>query len=50
MGPRLVGEKPELHVRMVQAWLTGQELPHELLVETTLWDGSTVGDLTRSWG
>jgi pimeloyl-ACP methyl ester carboxylesterase len=28
---------PELHVRMVQAWLSGQELPAELAAETTEW-------------
>jgi pimeloyl-ACP methyl ester carboxylesterase len=28
---------PELHVRMVQAWISGQELPAELAAETTAW-------------
>ena len=28
---------PELHVRMVQAWITGQQLPAELAAEITEW-------------
>jgi len=28
---------PELHGRMVQAWISGQELPAELAAETTAW-------------
>jgi pimeloyl-ACP methyl ester carboxylesterase len=33
---------PELHVRMVEAWSTGQELPAELFPETTEWPTSEV--------
>ena len=33
---------PALHVRMVEAWITGQELPAELLPETTKWPASEV--------
>jgi hypothetical protein len=33
---------PELHVRMVEAWSTGQELPAELFPETTEWSTSEV--------
>jgi hypothetical protein len=29
--------EPELHCRMVAAWITGQELPVELPIETTRW-------------
>jgi pimeloyl-ACP methyl ester carboxylesterase len=32
----------ELHVRMVEAWITGQQLPAELAVETTQWRASQV--------
>ena len=32
----------ELHVRMVEAWITGQELPTELAPETTPWPSSQV--------
>jgi hypothetical protein len=32
----------ELHVRMVEAWITGQELPPELAPETTQWPSSQV--------
>jgi pimeloyl-ACP methyl ester carboxylesterase len=32
----------ELHVRMVEAWLTGQQLPAELAAETTQWPSSQV--------
>jgi pimeloyl-ACP methyl ester carboxylesterase len=46
-GHGWLGEKPELHIRMVHAWITGQDLPPELLVETTPWDSSTVEDLIR---
>ena len=28
---------PELHVRMVQDWITSQEVPAELAAETTEW-------------
>jgi pimeloyl-ACP methyl ester carboxylesterase len=32
----------ELHVRMVEAWITGQQLPAELAAETTQWPSSQV--------
>jgi pimeloyl-ACP methyl ester carboxylesterase len=32
----------ELHVRMVEAWITGQQLPPELAPETTQWPSSQV--------
>jgi pimeloyl-ACP methyl ester carboxylesterase len=32
----------ELHVRMVEAWLTGQQLPAELAAEATQWPSSQV--------
>jgi pimeloyl-ACP methyl ester carboxylesterase len=32
----------ELHVRMVEAWITGQQLPAELAAETTQWRASQV--------
>jgi hypothetical protein len=31
-----------LHVRVVEAWITGQELPAELAAETTEWPSSQV--------
>jgi pimeloyl-ACP methyl ester carboxylesterase len=34
LGHGWVARKPTLHVRMVEAWLTGQELPSELRPET----------------
>lgn len=39
-GHGWIGEKPDLHRRMVQAWLTGEDLPPGLEVETTRWDRS----------
>lgn len=39
------GEQPELHLRMVRNWLTGYELPMELIVETTPWDPKIAGVL-----
>jgi pimeloyl-ACP methyl ester carboxylesterase len=35
----------ELHVRMVEAWITGQELPGKLAPETTEWPSSEVQHL-----
>jgi pimeloyl-ACP methyl ester carboxylesterase len=32
----------ELHVRMVEAWITGRELPPELAPETTEWPSSQI--------
>jgi pimeloyl-ACP methyl ester carboxylesterase len=32
----------ELHVRMVEAWITGQQLPAKLAAETTEWPSSQV--------
>jgi hypothetical protein len=34
-----LARRTELHVRMVEAWLTGQELPAELAAEKT-WPGA----------
>jgi pimeloyl-ACP methyl ester carboxylesterase len=36
---------PELHVRMVEAWISGQELPAGLAPETTPWPSSQVQPL-----
>jgi pimeloyl-ACP methyl ester carboxylesterase len=36
---------PELHVRMVEAWISGQELPAGLAPETTQWPSSHVQPL-----
>lgn len=44
-GHGWLGAKPDLHLRMVQAWLTGRELPSELVVETTPWDHSIAEDV-----
>jgi pimeloyl-ACP methyl ester carboxylesterase len=38
----------ELHVRMVEAWITGQELPPELAPETTQWPSSQVKRLLNA--
>ena len=40
LGHGWLGEWPEVHLRMVEAWISGQELPSELLHETTPWDSS----------
>lgn len=45
LGHGWVGKEPGLHLRMVEAWLTGQEIPSELVPETTPWDASTVDRL-----
>jgi pimeloyl-ACP methyl ester carboxylesterase len=37
-----LSEEPDLHISMVQAWLTGQELPAQLLTETSTWDTAAV--------
>ena len=52
--------EPELHCRMVAVWITGQELPVELPIETTAWSrgkvarvlGRAVAELggASSWG
>ena len=34
--------EPELHCRMVAVWITGQELPVELPIETTAWSRGKV--------
>jgi hypothetical protein len=39
---------PELHVRMVQAWISGQELPAELAAETTQWRSPKVRRLLEA--
>jgi pimeloyl-ACP methyl ester carboxylesterase len=36
---------PELHVRMVEAWISGRELPEELPLETTQWRSPKVQHL-----
>ena len=41
-GHAWLAAQPELHVRMVEAWLSGQELPAELAAETTPWPSSQV--------
>lgn len=41
-GHGWLGQQPELHLRMVEAWLSGQELPSELEPETTPWPSETV--------
>jgi pimeloyl-ACP methyl ester carboxylesterase len=41
-GHAWLAADPELHVRMVQAWIRGQELPAELAPETTPWPSSQV--------
>ena len=37
-----LGAEPELHRRMIRAWIGGDELPAELLPETSSWDASVV--------
>ena len=44
-GHGWVGEKPDLHRQMVTAWITGGDLPSELLPETISWDRAAVGRL-----
>jgi hypothetical protein len=39
---------PELHGRMVQAWISGQELPAELAPETTAWPSVRVQRLLEA--
>lgn len=41
-GHGWLGEQPELHMSMVKAWLTGEELPAQLLAETSTWDADAV--------
>jgi len=41
-GHAWLAVEPELHVRMVEAWIIGQELPAELPPETTEWPSSRV--------
>jgi hypothetical protein len=36
---------PELHYRMVEAWIKGQEVPAELPAETTAWPRAKVAHL-----
>lgn len=47
-GHGWLGQAPELHVRMVDAWIHETDLPSELLTETTPWDRSTVRRLIGS--
>jgi pimeloyl-ACP methyl ester carboxylesterase len=44
-GHGWLGQVPELHVRMVDAWINELELPSELLAETTPWDRPSVSRL-----
>jgi pimeloyl-ACP methyl ester carboxylesterase len=41
-GHAWLAADPELHVRMAQAWISGQALPAELAPETTPWPSSQV--------
>jgi pimeloyl-ACP methyl ester carboxylesterase len=41
-GHGWLGQEPDLHVRMVGAWVGGDELPSKLLPETTPWDSRVV--------
>jgi pimeloyl-ACP methyl ester carboxylesterase len=45
-GHGWLGEEPDLHIGMVQAWLTDQELPDTLLTETSSWDTGAVSSVT----
>lgn len=36
-GHGWLAAEPELHGRMVAAWIAGQDLPVELPIETTAW-------------
>lgn len=53
-GHGWIGAEPDLHLRMVDAWLAGQELHPELLAETTPWNSSNLDGLldseSRGWG
>jgi pimeloyl-ACP methyl ester carboxylesterase len=40
-GHGWLGADPDLHLRMVEAWVTGTELPSELRPETSAWDRSS---------
>jgi hypothetical protein len=40
-----IGELPDVHLRMLRAWLAEQELPSEQQPETAAWDRSIVDDL-----
>lgn len=42
VGHGWIGKKPDLHLRIVQAWFQERDLPSELLPETTPWDRSAV--------
>jgi hypothetical protein len=44
-GHGWVDEKPDLHRQMVTAWITGDDLPSELLPESISWDRAAVGRL-----
>jgi pimeloyl-ACP methyl ester carboxylesterase len=41
-GHGWLGGEPDVHIRMVEAWLAGEPLPSELMVETTPWDSRMV--------
>lgn len=42
LGHGWLGREPELHRRMVEAWVAGSPLPAELLPETAAWSGARV--------
>ncbi len=44
-GHGWLAKSPELHCRMVEAWINGQELPTELSTETTRWSRTQVARL-----
>lgn len=44
-GHAWMNRNPDLHQRMVDAWITGSDLPAELVVETASWSRSQVGRL-----
>jgi hypothetical protein len=41
-GHGWLGEEPDLHLRMVEAWFAGEELPAQLETESTPWDPAVV--------
>jgi len=45
LGHGWVGRAPEVHRRMVEAWIIGSPLPEELKPETTPWPRATVDHL-----
>jgi hypothetical protein len=47
-GHAWLAAQPELHVRMVEAWMNGRELPAELAPEITPWPSSQVQRLLEA--